>query len=273
MGLGVFDLTGGPFLELYLALLFGTIIAGFAIPRWLRPQGRQARVSDPDAIAYLAGGSIRYVDAVIARLLAAGKIAVEGGGTARIVAPPVLTRGAERSVLALATPTPWPRVMRAVAPHARAVEDKLVGMGLMIDRGRALQLRLWQTMPYALLMLFGAIKWDVGVERGRPVGFLAALLVVTAVFALIRFAAVDRRTRGGVEALAGARDSNDRLRRAPTDDEVPLAVALFGTVVLAGSAWNAYHAVRAASTGVDGGSSSSDAGGGGCGGSCGGCGG
>lgn len=272
MGLGVFDLTGGPFLALYGVLMIATIIAGFVIPRWLRPDGNSARATDPDEIAYLAGGPLRYVDAVIARMLAAGTIAVEGRNAAQIVAPPVLAAGPERSVLALPTPSPWGRVMKAVTPHARAVDDKLVGKGLLISRDVVQQLRLWQTSPYILLMLFGAIKWDVGVGRGRPVGFLTALLIVTIVLAVIRFAAVDRRTRGGIEALASARSSGDRLRRAPTDDEIPLAVALFGTTVLAGSEWNAYHAMRAASSSGDSGNSSSDGGGGCGGGGCGGCG-
>jgi len=273
MGLGVFDLTGGPFLALYGVLMVAVIIAGFAIPRWLRPDGNNTRVTDPDELAYLAGGPLRYVDAVVARMLAAGKIAVEGRNEARIVAPPVLTSSPERSVLALPTPSPWGRVMKAVSPHARAVEDRLVGKGLLIDRGVVQQLRLWQTSPYVLLILFGAIKWEVGVGRGRPVGFLTLLLIVTAVLALIRFAAIDRRTRAGVEALASARSNGDRLRRAPTDDEVPMAVALFGTAVLAGSEWNAYHAMRVTAGSGDSGSSSGDSGGGGCGGGgCGGCG-
>lgn len=273
MDLGVFDLTGGPFLALYGVLLAGAIVAGFAIPRWLRPEGRQARLTDPDQIAYLAGGSVRYTDTVVARLLAAGKIAIEGRSNARIVAAPVLAAGPERSVLALPTPAPWGRVIKAVSGHGRAVDEQLVRADLLIDAAMALKLRVWQTVPYLMLLLFGAIKWDIGSERGRPVGFLTALLAITAIFALIRFFSVDRRTRGGIETLKALRDGADRLRRAPTTDETALAVALFGTTVLAGSEWNAYHAMRAASGSGDGGSSSSDSGGSGCGGGgCGGCG-
>lgn len=277
MGLGVFDLTGGAFLALYGVLLVVTIVAGVAIPRWLRPEGRQARLTDPDRIAYLAGGARRYVDAVVARLLATGKIDINGRSGAHIVAPPVLAAGPERSVLALPTPSPWGRVTSAVSGHARAIEDQLIRAELISDRATALQLRFWAITPYLLLVAFGTIKWDVGVGRGRPVGFLTALLVVTAIFAIIRFASIDRRTRGGIDALAEVKAGADRLRRAPTEDELPMAVALFGTTVLAGSAWNDYHAMRAASSSGDGGSSGSDGdgggGGGGCGGGgCGGCG-
>lgn len=273
MGLGPFDLHGPAFLTLYSVLLGLTIVAGFVIPRWLRPEGRSARLSDPDQIAYLAGGSLRYVDAVVARLLAAGKIGIEGRSAARILAAPVLAAGPERSVLALPTPSPWPRVIKTISGHAHGVRDKLVDAGLLIDSGTALQLRFWQTAPYLMLIAFGAIKWDIGAERGRPVGFLSALLVITAVFALIRFMTIDRRTRGGIDTLSAARNGADRLRRAPTDDEIPMAVALFGTTVLAGSAWNDYHAMRAAGGSGSGSGSSSDGGGSGCGGGgCGGCG-
>jgi uncharacterized protein (TIGR04222 family) len=143
-----------------------------------------------------------------------------------------------------------------------------------MDRGTVWQMRFWQTTPYLLLIVFGAIKVDVGLSRDKPVGFLTLLLILTAILALVRFLAVDRRTRGGIEVLADARARSDRLRRAPTPTETGMAVALFGTMVLAGSDMDGFHTMRSASSGGDGGSSSSDGGGGGCGGGgCGGCGG
>ena len=107
---------------------------------------------------------------------------------------------------------------------------------LLIDAAPTLQLRVWQTSPYVLLCVFGAIKWDIGTMRDRPVGYLTALLILTAVLALIRFAVVDRRTRGGLDLLGEQRANATRLRRAPVAEETGLAVALFGTMVLSGSA-------------------------------------
>ena len=102
------------------------------------------------------------------------------------------------------------------------------------------------------------------------------LLVLTAVLALWRFFAVDRRTKGGIEAVKHAQGKSDRLRRAPTGDETGQAVALYGTAVLAGTPLAAFHTMRSSNSG-DGGGCSSDGGGdggGGCGGGgCGGCGG
>jgi len=275
MPLGPFDLTGGPFLLLYGALLVFTIVVGIAIPRWLRPEGRAPRNPDIDHLAFLAGGTSRFAEAVTTRLLATRQLVMDekkflagelGGATA-----------AERSVLALPQPASWEAVAGAIGRHADPIRERLVTDGLLMDGWTALQLRFWQTTPYLLLFAFGWTKVQIGEARGKPVGFLIALLVITVVFALIRFAVLDRRTRAGQEVIEEARERSERLRRAPAEGETGLAVALFGTAVLAGSAWGDFHRMRAASG--DGGSGGggdggSGCGGGGCGGGgCGGCGG
>lgn len=274
MSLGPFDLTGGPFLILYGGLLILTIIAGFTIPRWLRPEGRTPRRIDTDDLAWLAGGGTRLAETVAARLLSTRQLAMAGknkftpsqfgGGT------PV-----ERSVLALPDGASWDRVAGAVGKHGDGIRERLVDAGLLMDGWNALQMRFFQTLPYFLLLGFGYTKLLVGEARGKPVGYLTALLVVTGILALIRFAALDRRTRAGQEALAEARMRSERLRRAPAGGETDLAVALFGTVVLVGSDWGGFHKMRAASSGGDSGSGGSGcgSGGSGCGGGgCGGCG-
>ncbi|NVL89265.1 hypothetical protein HWN76_27570, partial [Escherichia coli] len=78
MSLGPFDLTGGPFLILYGGLLILTIIAGFTIPRWLRPEGRTPRRIDTDDLAWLAGGGTRLAETVAARLLSTRQLAMAG---------------------------------------------------------------------------------------------------------------------------------------------------------------------------------------------------
>ncbi|WP_404370041.1 TIGR04222 domain-containing membrane protein [Sphingomonas sp. MMS24-J45] len=235
-------------------------------------RGGTARITDEDQLAYLAGGATRLTDAVVARLLAAGALVLEGKGKFRIVAGTQGETAAERAILTLSSPATLAQLQSAVVGAMPQTKDALIRSGAMIDDGTAWQLRFFQTAPYLLLLLFGAIKWDVGVLRERPVGYLTALLVVTAVFALIRFAVVDRRTRGGVAVLQSAREGSERLRRAPMATETGLAVALFGTMVLSGSAWGDYHRLRASSGGdgsvsSDGGSGcGGDGGGGGCGG-------
>lgn len=273
MSLGPFDLTAEPFLQLYMILFATVIVAGFIIPRWLRPDGRSARVTDTRQLAYLAGGATRFADAVVTRLLAARALVLIGKKSFHVAARSGGDTPADRSVLAIPGEVRWPVIEMALKPYAQPVRSKLVAAGLMMDDGLTLQMRFWQTLPYLLLLVFGSIKLLVGVERDRPVGYLTLLLILTAVFAVIRWVAVDRRTRGGHEVLNRARDDAERLRRAPTADETDRAVALFGTSVLIGSGLGDYHTLRTASSG-DSGGGSSDGGGGGCGGGgCGGCGG
>jgi uncharacterized protein (TIGR04222 family) len=275
MSLGPFDLTGEPFLQLYTILLAVTVVAGAIIPRWLRPEGRSARVGDTGQLAYLAGGATRFADAVVTRLLAARSLVMIGKKSFHVAARGAGDTPADRSVLAIPGEVSWPMIELALKPYAQPVRRKLITAGLMMDDGLTLQLRFWQTLPYLLLLVFGGIKLLVGMERGRPVGYLTILMILTAVFALIRWAAVDRRTQGGHDALSKARRDAERLRRAPAAGETDYAVALFGTSVLVGSGLGDFHTLRTTSSSDGGSSSSSDGGdgGGGSGGGSGGCGG
>jgi uncharacterized protein (TIGR04222 family) len=273
MSLGPFDLTGGPFLQLYAGLLVGAIVAGFAIPRLRRAEGRHQPVYDADEIAYLAGGATRLAEVMVARLLARGALTID---RRRFAVAAAATGGAviEQNILRLATPIGWRAIEHGFRSWSTPVETRLVAAGLIIDRAQTRALRLFQTAPYLLLMLFGSAKWVVGDLRGRPVGFLTGLLLLTLMFTVARLVSVDRRTRGGKAALADARARSERLRRAPTGGEADLAVAIFGTAVLVGSGWGELHQIRAASS--SGGSCGSSCGGGGSGcgggGGCGGCG-
>ncbi len=274
-GLGPFDLNGPEFLMLYAELALIALVAAFLIPRYLRPEGRPGHRPDEDEIAVLAGGRERLAEAVTVRLLGKGAAIVQAGGTIAIRDSRAGRTPAERRVAALVSPAKWHDVHRALTGPAEAIERQLEAKGLWIDRHAARQLRLIQTAPLALLFLFGMAKWIVGTLRDRPVGILTALLFVTAVVAILRYAVIDRRTRAGKAALANARFEAARLRRAAPTDEAPLAVALFGTTVLVGSWLSDFHRMRSASSGGGDGSSSSgcSGGGGGCGGGgCGGCG-
>lgn len=274
MSLGPLDLPGGPFLQLYGILLAMTLVAGLIIPRWLRPEGRTPRNTDTDELAYLAGGSARYGDAVVSRMLAKRLLVIDTGDRFQAAKVPGETP-VERNVMALSQPARWRAIEHVVARHADGVRARLVDNDLLMDAATALQMRFWQTLPYFLLIGLGIAKLIVGEARHRPVGFLVMLLVLTAVLAVFRFAVVDRRTRAGIEVLDTARQRADRIRRAPASDETDLAVALFGTAVLAGSGWEGFHRMRTASSGGDSGSSGGGDGGGssGCGGGgCGGCG-
>lgn len=271
-----FDLNGGQFLALYAMLLAIAVVLSLVIPGRLRPEGRDTLPRDPDELAYLVGGGARYTDTVMSRLMAQGDIVLEGDKV-RIVHSATGRAEPDKSILQLSSPASVAKVFPAITKHARAVDERLIQSGLLIDAGTSRRIRYLAALPLIALIAFGSIKYMVGVGRDRPVGFLIALLVVTLIVAVIRFSVLDRKTRGAKRALGDMRGRSDRLRRAPTGAEMPVAVALFGTAVLAGSEFAPYHQLRAASSGGDGGgtdSGSSDSGGSGCGGGgCGGCGG
>ncbi len=274
-GLGPFDLHGAEFLLLYCELAFIALVASLLIPPFLRSQGQTSRSIDEDELALLAGGRDRLAEAAVVRLLAAGSAIVQSGGTLQIRDPRGGKTLAERRIAALSSPVRWNHVTETLAGPAEAGERRLEQQGLFMDRATARQMRLIQTLPLLLLFVFGFAKWIIGTMRDRPVGLLTALLVVTAVVAVLRFAVLDRRTRAGKQALADARFEAARLRRAMPSDEAPLAVALFGTSVLVGSYLSDFHRMRAALSGGDSSSTGgcSGGGGGGCGGGgCGGCG-
>ena len=275
MGLGVFDLHGGPFLMLYATLMVVALGAALLIPRWLRPEGRMRQTGDVDRIAYLAGGPSRFGEALLARLMSRGLVTVDKRmGFVLRGKPSDAATVAEAAVLGLSSPANWAQVGRTIRMDADSLRGKLASDGLLIDEATAWQMRAWQTLPLLLLIGFGLTKWEIGRLRDKPVGYLTALLVLTGVLALLRFVIVDRRTRAGLDVLEDARLQAQRLKRAPTSEEAALAVALFGTSVLAGSMLGDLHAYRRSGGDSSGSDSSSGCSGGGCGGGgCGGCGG
>lgn len=278
MALGPFDLSGGPFLILYAILFLLACYGSLWWSRALRPAGHRPIRLRPDEAAILSGGLSRHNEVLAAELLAARHLAV-GPKDVLLLADDAPATPAVTALRALPMPRYWPAAYRALDAIGQSVRARLVAQGLLIDGSDAWRLRIAQALPFVLLAAFGLIKLMIGEMRGRPVGFLTIALIVTAVVAVVRFAGIDERTEAGQAALAEARARHDRLRRAPTSDEVGLGVALFGTGVLMGSAWEVLHRLRAAGgdTGAgiaDGGSSDggSGCGGGGCGGGgCGGC--
>ena len=269
-----FNMTGTPFLILYGVLLMVTIIAGIAIPRWLRTEGRRQPIDDPDQLAVLCGGRARFADSLVTRLLTRGDLSMIGKNSFGAKPGARGATAAEMSVLSLAAPIQWSAIIRRLPDYAEPIEAKLVALGLWIDDGEKAGTRFWQTLPYMMLIAFGSIKLLVGEARHKPVGFLTGLLIVTVILAAIRFFAIDRRTAAGVDVVDVAKRQHQRLKIAPTTDEAALGVALFGTTVLAGSSFAAFHQMRAASGSSGGDSGGSSDGGSGCGGGgCGGCGG
>lgn len=274
MGLSVFS--GLQFLALYLASLVACLVASVAIGRWLKPEGDAAGRADPDELAFLASSRQRYLDAVVARLLAARALTIEGGVVFRVLRPDGGATSAERAVLREPSPIKPMALRGALAQDITALDERLVRKGWIVGGGELWQQRAFALIPFALLLLLGWYRKEAGDALGEPTGLLSVLMFFTVIVAVFRAAAISRLTHAGSAVLADAREAGSRLKRAPTEPEMGTAVALYGTGVLAGTSLSTFHQMRQASSNDGGGGAdgSSGCGGGGCGGGgCGGCGG
>lgn len=264
--------SGSEFLALYAMLLMAVIYLGFAIPHSLRARGREARSLPDEQVAYLAGGRERYAELVATRLMTADAIAITADRKVAIQGTNGLHGPGEAAILALPSPTDWSAIDHALRASAENVRKSLIAEGLLMRRPRVILIRLCQTLPYLLLIALGLSRWRYGNALDHPTGFLTALMILTAFLTLLRWFTLEKRTRNGIAAIKDAQARAERLRRAPMLDEIPLAVALFGTAVLAGSNLTDFHQMRTDSNGSSDGGGGCGGGGGGCGG-CGGCGG
>lgn len=278
-GMNPLDWYGGAFLALYAGLFVGAIIVGKLISISLRPAGHEMPTTNEDELAVLAGRSPRLAEAVVARMLARGEATIERGWVVFGARPSSAASALEREVSLLASPAKWNTIQCGVTDTAARIEQQLVARGLVMERGEKFRLGLLAAVPLLLLLGLGIAKVQVGLSRDRPVGFLIVFLIVTAIAVLLRVFLTSRRTKAGYAVLKQAQQRSERLKRAPTTNEMGTAVALFGTTVLVGSPFADLHGMRyGQGDGSSGGSSgdggaSSDGGDGGGGGGCGGCGG
>ncbi len=266
------DWTAGPFLELYVAVA----LAAWAFANFLRRRiGTSVGHVPPLApveLAYLGGGEQRVSDAVIVGLLTANAATLSQDGrtidvdSAKIGNAPDMAPFAR---LGLSGAMKRRDFQRRLRPVMNAIRDKLERLGLRPDSSQLMAYRLMVLAVFAVPLLLGIAKVQVGLERHKPVGALTNLLIITAVIALLHLIA-PRLTRAGREALAAEKTRNARAARAPLDNELMLAVALTGLVVLSGTPYDAlYTAAKASGEGGACGGGGDGGGGGGCGG-CGG---
>ena len=266
-----FDWTAGPFLTLYAILAVALFAAGLAL-RWSIGAAAATRPHLNELEwAYLAGGADRVCDVALLCLSSQAAATVADKGRRIVVTDPAPLAAMAGDPWALRPGAEMTRAdfRHAIEPAVRRLTGRLQALGLSPTDEQMNGLRL-SILPFAgLLLTFGAIKAYVGASRQHPVGFLLFFLVAT-LFATIWLVRRPTRTRAGDEALSAHRAANARSSRAPLDRELLLAVALSGSVVLAGTAYASIHEASRAAR--EGGSSCSGGGcGGGGGGGCGGC--
>jgi uncharacterized protein (TIGR04222 family) len=196
-------------------------------------------------LAYLGGGADRLGDVALLNLMLANAATI-GSKDYKItvtdetplepvlgwpIYPPVgsaMTRG---------------EFQTEVTPLVGRVQSRLQELGYCPTDEQMMSFRM-TVVPFILLLLgVGVIKAVVDAERHQPIVILVFLLILT-VFAGIALAKGPRRTRAGTDALENYQASHARAARAPRDNELVLAVALSGAVILLGTP---YASVLAAS--------------------------
>ena len=262
---------------LYIVLIITCAIATFFWRRHLRDNGATGNdiALDTWDVAYLAGGSERVMDCAVARLMR-DKLVVWDADAKRLkmdakttIDDPLLDRIA-RHLMIEGSPR---KLARRLEPEFSRIRDKLASRGLLLDADAKSRASWLPTLLPAALLAFGLLKVMIGLSRGKPVAFLVVLMIAIAIATLVRAFATPSRALAGDRALASLKQRHAHTARAPRPDDLPLAVALAGTAVLATTPYSAYHQFRQPSSGSDGGSSSGSSCSGGGGGGCGGCGG
>jgi uncharacterized protein (TIGR04222 family) len=287
---------------LFLVMYAGAFMLACALAWAVRSEARGPSAAspkplrlDPYAVAYLNGGPVLAVNTAVACLAERGLIDVRRSDATLRAKPDAVAAAAgaaleplERHVLSAAYGTAARKVSEvraAVAPQVRAIADDLEGQGLLIPAARGASAQLVCTLVALTVPAVGVAKILVGLWRDRPIGYLAAMVVISVPVALLLFARRPHRTRRGDLALDHLRtthgDLKSRVRRlvsattpaaAAGDPALALGMGLFGLALLDGTDLSSLKRVLTPQGGrADG--SGSGCGGGGCGTSCGGGGG
>ncbi|ROO83858.1 uncharacterized protein (TIGR04222 family) [Actinocorallia herbida] len=292
---------GPAFLALYVLLAALAVALVVALRR-----GPAAGVSmpgdlTPPELALLAGGDHRAVAASLAGLRLAGAVASAPGGKVLTTGPaPAGAAPLDHAVLyAAGAGIRSGDLVRqpAVAHELAAVRAALIARGQLLGPAARNSIRLRALLLVPVLLL-GAARVAAGIGAERPVGLIAAVLVVLAVVTAVMLARAPERARAADHTVAIARQRLEGLHptNAPSyadhgSSAAALAVAVFGGAALIGmdpafaaeadlrTQLHQYSATSASSGGSSDSSGSSCSGGsscggsGGCGGGCGGCGG
>jgi uncharacterized protein (TIGR04222 family) len=289
-GLNPFELKNKDFLTLLIASLVGTVIVGRLIRSVMRipnprPEDDTLELTW-EQTAYLAGGAGRLTTAAVARLVGRGLARVDDD-TKRLVAEgpvPDDVSQVEKAVLQALPVANDVVALKSVqaaveavyaSPAARMEQD-----GLLLAKSEQARLGVTALMPLGLVLMgLGLPRLLNGLQGNHPVEFLVITMAAGGVLALIlTLAGSLRLSHRGQALLARQKDRYEALKTGTeweSTGDAGMAVALFGTAVLAGTAiaalqtWYPRQTSEASSSGCSTGCGSG-CGGGGCGGGCGG---
>ena len=244
------DWPADSFLALFLAAVAMASLLTIVGRRLLRNTGQEVQGLRLNATetAYLAGGPNRAFATAMLEAMTGGNVSVDPSGNIS-----VKSKDTVRGMLSryLKDGAKYRAVRAEAQPTLVGIRQELEHRGLLLRRSRSFQSAFLPILAMAPVLLFGMAKVNIGLDRGRPVGILLFAIVVVAGGTLFATLRRPLRSRGGDACLTGMREKMARLMRAPTEAELPLALALVGTAVLIGTPYAAL-AMTSQSSGGDG---------------------
>ena len=301
--LNPFDLPGPTFLLLYIVILVVACVLTFVLRKSAKAADHYPNLKgvsfDAYETAYLNGGPKLVVETAIATLVKSNALHLSfvDYTLSPVAVSSRVSHPFEQTIYGLVASREATTIKRIKAKAAMAtsqIGERLKTLGLILDQQ---QIVIAQTLPlilFVLVLLFGSIKLLVGFSRGRPIGFLLVLCLMSAFIAYRLYKSPPLRTASGDSVLEALQQENAALgftaKSQPEQlaaGDVSLAMALFGMTALAftDQSWSELKKqifpVSGGGSGSSGsscsssscGSSGSSGCGGGCGGGgCGGCG-
>jgi uncharacterized protein (TIGR04222 family) len=285
----VFDWRGSDFLTFYVILF--AITLGLAL--WLRMSLRQPGAAEPImvpeldgyATAFLNGGKILTVNTAIANLVRQKAIQLGRNRLFSLESKPEFSHELEKHVYAAAygpDGNSIANVRSSAKSHVAKIAQQLQELGLVLSNKQARKAIILPLMLAIAALAIGIIKIVIGLDRGKPVGFLVALCFFAFIVSLVALARPPRRTRLGDAVLRKLQERHTGTHYLGSNvssvsaAEFAIFLGLFGMPALAGTEYSDLRKSLQPASAVNSGSScgGSSCGGGSCGGSCGsGCGG
>lgn len=293
-GFSPFAMKNHDFLLTLGLVLFGAICVGRGIRSVLRTPNAQPEDADAELdweqTAYLAGGAGRLMTATIARLVGRGLARVGSDNVLTPTGPMPEDVSEVESAVLLSLPISNDRY--SLKPVLGAVEAAFASQAARMEEdgwtlSLGAQVRIWfaSLVPILLVMLCLAMpRLVTGIKGNHPVEYLVGEMIVGGLLGLFLLRAPVRLSNRGMAILASQKKRKEALRVGTewsSGGDAGMAVALFGTAVLAGSVvaplqpWYPRQTYDSSSSGCSSGcgsgcSSGDSGGGGGCSSGCGG---
>ncbi len=274
-GLGPLDWAARDTLTFYAALTVAALIAAviyrLVVMQAFGGSNVAARSFGPVELALMAGGRERGADVLALELMRAGHLRVVGDRIEVLPRPPFSGPSDADILRRHGLSFTRARLVELLEPSLRPAWDRLARDGYALSALDAAAIRTRTFLLFAPVLMLGLAKVAIGFARGKPVGILIVMIVLSAMAALIASSVRRLATGAGLRALADMRENHARALRAPLPAEVVTAFSVIGPAALVGTALAPYADLLPKSDGGSGCGGGGD--GGGCGGGCGGCGG